>query len=79
MASLIDYWLIDMSLADEDSSLKVVDIVAADVVARVEESFDVGLGTVDRTKTDECSEKFQRGGGHFQYKNLYRRFGIEFT
>ena len=55
--------------------MKVVDVVAAGV----EDIVDVGLGMGDSTKTDECSEKFQRGGGHFQYKNLYRRFGIEFT
>ena len=33
------------------------------------------LGTSDSTKTDEFSEKFQRGGGgHFQSKNLCCRF-----
>ena len=47
-----------MSLADEDSSLKVVDVVATGV----EDSVDVGLGLGDSTKMDECSEKFQRGG-----------------
>ena len=40
-----------MPLANEDSSLKVVDVVAADVVAGVEESVDVGSGTGDSTKT----------------------------
>ena len=34
----------------------------------------VTIGTGDRTKTGEFMEKFQRGGGYFQSKNLYRRF-----
>ena len=33
---------------------------------------DFGKGGA--TKLDEFSEKFQRGGGHFQSKNLYCRF-----
>ena len=32
------------------------------------------LGTPTPSKTDEFSEKFQGGGGHFQSKNLYCRF-----
>ena len=32
------------------------------------------LGKGGATKSDEFSEKFQRGGGHFQSKNLYCRF-----
>ena len=32
------------------------------------------LGTGQVTKTDEFLENFQRGGGHFQSKNLYCRF-----
>ena len=32
------------------------------------------LGTGDVTKTDDFSEKFQRGGGHFQSKNYFADF-----
>ena len=33
--------------------------------------FDIGLGMPTSPKTDEFSEKFQKGGGgHFQSKNL---------
>ena len=34
----------------------------------------LGLGKGPATKSDEFSEKCQRGGVHFQSKNLYCRF-----